>query len=54
MYVPSFVRLFNVLNAHCPGFVFRVGNANALIFRYNMILYSQDCLGVDPQPRYLL
>lgn len=52
-YLPAFVRLLDIPDAHCPCLVLRVGNADPLVLGYHMVLYGENRLGIDAQPRNL-
>lgn len=52
-YLPALVRFFNISDAHCPGLVLWVGNADPLVLGYHMVLYRENRLCIDAQPRNL-
>lgn len=52
-YLPALVRFLNIPDAHCPSLVLWVGNADPLVLGYHMVLYRENRLCIDAQPRNL-
>lgn len=54
MLLPTTIRFVYIAYSQLPDAMFRVRDADAMIFRDNMILYAQYGLGIDAQPGHLI